>query len=244
MRASLFVTALALGASLLGSLPGQAASFGQPFLVAEDGTSGFILDFFQAGQPSGVNEIDVQGTISDAFGAPGLVGQTLEFSSSAFSDVATLSINGVPIDVFDFTPGGSFPFNPIQFGTPGVITFDLFALPPVDEFFLDTPGPGETTYTFNAPYDVFGPVVGEPAQTLQLNVFFDGELPVQVFQIFDDMGNVVDQLGYFDGPLDVTKITLGTEGGESVPAPIPEPATGLLLLVGSVGLATTRRRHR
>jgi len=211
------------------------AVVGQPFLIADGDTAGSILDFFDIFGPSGVKELSLSGEVTDSVGAPGTIGMDLEFQSSVFGG-STLSLDGSSILVEDLTPGGSFDFDPFQ-GTPGEFTFNMLAMLPVDEFLDDVPNPGDLTFTYDAPWDIFGPYTSDfPELILVMTVFYDGDFPTK---IYNDPG--FGDIEYVEGAFDVTRITLGLDGGAPLPQ-VPVPASGLLLL-GAIGALGARRRR-
>ncbi|MEM6939288.1 MAG: VPLPA-CTERM sorting domain-containing protein [Pseudomonadota bacterium] len=233
------VIGLASGAS--------AMTVGQPFLIAEDNLSGSTLDFFDGFGPTGVNVIDVTGTITSTFGAPGLIGETLAFRSNlaAFTDEAELTVGGTVLSGLEVLEGGSpaYDFDPFRPG-PGDLNIELFVEPP----FIDSVNGSDPTkfdFTYTGAYSDFPPSIGVdfPGIELLLSIYLDGPLPMQTFDVIDSNTNMVtSSFDYIEGPLSISRITLGLIGGEPLPK-IPLPAGMPLLLLGLCALGLARRRR-
>ena len=244
-RASFVAVAVAVG---LSAAPASSATVGQPFLVADGpDASGSILDFFDdfTGGPSGVKQVTLAGTITQAFGAPSLAGQPLAFSTdqSPGGASASLTVGSTTIDGFQIfsNSAGSYDYDPFEPG-PGDLNFSFFITPPFTEV-----GPFEDpTFVYGGAFSEYPSRNAEfPEFEVMLSAYLDGPLPTEVFEVIDpDTGAVLDSFEYIEGTLPVSRITLGVVGGEPVPdAVIPLPA-GLPLLAGALGLLALVRLRR
>lgn len=240
-------TAAFFATGLATTLP--AMTVGQPFLTAENDLTGSLLDYFDAGMPSGVKQINVSGTITEEIGAPGLVGKKLAFRSnlSDFTNAAEFTLGSTIIDgfgIFDGSVGTSYDYEPFQSG-PGDLNLTFFVFPPI---LSDTPNaddPGLFDFVYGGDFSEFPDKIGTafPEIQLMMSIYLDGPLPTRTFEEFDPITNeLVDSFDFIEGDLAISRITLGLVGGDPI-APIPLPA-GLPLLLGGLGLLTFLRRRQ
>lgn len=241
------VTAALLATGLATSLP--AMTVGQPFLTAENDLTGSLLDYFDAGMPSGVLQINVSGTITEEIGAPGLVGKKLAFRSNLadFTNAAEFTLGSTVIDgfdIFDGSVGTAYDYEPFQSG-PGDLNLSFFIFPPI---LSDTPNADDPTlfdFVYGGDFSVFPDKVGAafPEIQLMMSIYLDGPLPTRTFEEFDpDTNELIESFDFIEGELPISRITLGLVGGAPI-APIPLPA-GFPLLVGGLGMLILLRRRQ
>lgn len=226
-----------------------ASTVGQPFLVIEDDLNGSILDFFFGGIPSGLQEVSVSGTVTEAIGAPALVGEAFSFSSSLNfgAEVSLGGTTGVFAEDFSEATGFTYLYDPFRQTGPGDINLALGLAPPSTVAY--DPISDTFTETYLNEFAAFGPRTfgasdpGAGFLPVVMSVFLDAPLPQQLFEELDGAGNVISITPYIDGPLSISRITLGTVGGPAVPVPeVPLPASGLLILAAIGGLAAAGRK--
>jgi len=219
---------------------------GTPTFTTNIGTISY-LNNFQFGAPSDIITLSFSGTIASSIGAPGLVGQSIsysvtysEFSGDAFD--GSFVIGGTDVYAFPSDANG------------------VVISPPVDTF--SDIGGGQFTFTFDPPYDGFGPRTADfPEIELATMLNYDGPVPTREYFLFCENGGVdcavspdgsPDGLGllnpiltenysYTEGSVQGS-ITFSTVGGPPV-STVPLPAGGLLLLsaLGAVGVARRKR---
>lgn len=251
------------GAALAIAPEAGAAIVGQPFFeVSADAggaPSGSILDFFtDFGEPSGLNQVSLTGTITSAFGAVGAVGKALAFSTSVGpgSITGALTLGATVLDGAAVFPAfaGAYDFDPFQ-GGDGDLNFAFSVFPPFDIVY-DAPGDLLGTIVYGGDFSDFpdreeAPGVF-PELDLVLSVYLDGPLPLKLFEYPDDAPPELEDFPYVEGPLPISRITLGLEGGEPltdpmppipVPPALPLLAGGLLLLGLSGRLARLSERR-
>ena len=235
--------------AVLVAPPAAAAPVGPPHLVANGGdVSGSLLDYFsEFGGPSGVKEIDVPGTITKTFGAPSLVGETLSFRSSQppLASSARLTVGETTLENDEVEDGlGDYDYDPFVDGL-GDLNVNIFVLPPIVGDGVNADDPTLPDFLYGGAFAEFGPRTAEyPDLELLLSIFVDGPLPTKLFEKRDpDTDELLYSEEYIEGPLPISRLTLGLVGGEPlpVPAPIPLPG-GLPLLAGGLGLLALRRR--
>ncbi|MEM9344842.1 MAG: hypothetical protein AAGA87_17515 [Pseudomonadota bacterium] len=234
-------------AAALAALAPAAHSAGQPFLVMEDDLNGSLLNFFFGGLPSDIYELNVSGTVTNAIGAPSLDGAAFAFETSVGpGDLTATMILGSdslgPSDIFAST-STVYSFNPFSAAfTPGNIEIPFFVIPPDTTGTPNAADPSLFDFSYGGAFSEYPNRTGEfPEFELVMNIFYDGDLPTKVF---DDP--VLGPFDYIEGNLNVTRITLGTVGGDPLPPTtvVPVPAT-LPLALGALGLlAAIRRRDR
>lgn len=232
-----------LAACLAATAPAAFAA-GQPFLVMEDDLDGSLLNFFIGGLPSDIIELSVEGTVTEAIGAPSLDGAAFTFDTTTFpGDVeATMTLAG------DTISGGSifaststlYSFNPFSAAfTPGNIEIPFFIIPPSLNATQNASDPSLSDFTYLGAFsDYPGKTAEFPEFEVVMNIFYDGDIPMKSF---DDP--VFGPSPYIEGDLNVTKITLGTVGGDPL-AVIPLPATLPLALGALATLGALRRRSK
>ncbi|MFV0244782.1 MAG: hypothetical protein ACK5IB_07165 [Qingshengfaniella sp.] len=104
------------------------------------------------------------------------------------------------------------------------------------------PAAGQSTVSFNTPFNFFQTEVIDSAdifdaivKTMPITIFFDGPLPTRYFT---DPSDPFSGYDYIEGPVNATRIVLGTlPPAIPVPAALPMLAGGLALL----GLFSRRR---
>ncbi|GFE48270.1 hypothetical protein So717_00230 [Roseobacter cerasinus] len=240
---------LILGALLAAPIAATAAP--QPFLEAEQDLSGSLLNFFLGGIPSTLTEITLSSTVSAATNAPGTVGKTLAFKTDTVeiggqlfrqAELTLGSTTLLSADILSNDPLGDF--DPFTAG-PGDLNFPMFIVPP----FTDTPNAADPTlfdFTYGGDFDIYPDRIGVDAPEFEvlLSVYLAGPLPVRTFHQIDPSTNqVIDSFDFFEGPLSISRITLGPVGGLPDIAPIPLPA-GLPLMLAAFGCLALLGRRR
>lgn len=233
--------------------PAMAAPAGQPFLVLEADLAGSALDFFWGSMPSGNVETNLSGRITQSFGWPGAVGQTLSFSvdGSGPSEALSLQIGteSSPGDFFlwlgNVWPGPGVP-SPNFLGSgpgPGDVNFSMIVSPNYIETDL---GSGLYSYDYTGIFAPFsGRVATLPDFELLLSVYLDGPLPTKTFEYSESEDGPILSIDYVEGPLSISKMTLGLVGGTPVPpAVVPLPAALPLLGAALGGMLLLRRPKR
>lgn len=229
--------ALSTGLAVAAASSGSAATIGQPLFIAEAGASGFVLDFFQGGFPSGLKEVNATATITQQFGAVGFIGGAIRYSMDLGGN-GTLSVGALDLDIITFTAGFAGAFGD-DFADTGLITTTFLVEFPVISTSSE-PGSGRDIFLLNL--DPFGTGLeierfDEPYVEIGVNIFYDGPLPVKLFN--DGAGTLAN---YIEGSFTPTRIEVGLVGGPPV-ATVPLPAGGLLLLTGLLGFAGLRRQR-
>lgn len=227
----------------------MASTAGQPFLIADDDLNGSVLNYFDVFGPTGVRVLNLSGTITEAIGAPGLVGEGIAFDSGLadFTNEASFTLGTTVSSGFDISNTG-----------PGLYDYDGFVPGPGDlnltflvfPTFTDQPNASDPTlydFFYTGDYEDFPDKIGAdfPEIELMMSVYLDGPLPMKTYEETDPVtGNVTFTFDYVEGPLSVERITVGLVGGEPVPSvpPIPLPA-GFPLLIGGLGLLVMVRKR-
>ena len=208
------------------------AGFGQPLLIIDGpGTSGSLLNFFDFGLPSDLEDLSLSGTVSQAIGAPSLVGADFSFSSSEVLDNGELTLGSTTLTEAGFTLiRGPGLFDPFQ-GGPGDLNISALIMPPFFE-------PVFGTFDYQGDFDEYPTRTAPlPEFEILISVYLAGPLPTETFN-----DPIFGTFEYFAGTLDIDRIEILTAGGAPLPA-VPLPATGLLLLagLGALGLRARRR---
>jgi len=160
-----------------------------------------------------------------------------------------MTLNGEDMAPFDLFVGPPFTYllDPFAIGGPGDLNFLLGIFPPETRVY--DPVTDTVTRTYLGDFSGFGPrtfdaTTGDSFIEVLLSVYLDAPLPMQVFTETDpDTGAIISSTPYFDGPLSISRITLGTVDGPAVPVPaVPLPASGLLILAGLGALGALRRQ--
>ncbi len=201
--------------------------FGQPFLVIDGpDASGSILNFFFGSAPSEAEDLTLSGTITQAIGAPSLVGTSFSLFTSEAMDSGAFTLGATVVDEFSLFSGSGF-FDPFQAG-PGDLNTSVFIGPPFIE-------PVFGTFEYLADFAEFPDRTALfPEFEVFIAIFLDGPLPTRVFDD-PDFGS----FSYVEGALPIQRIEISTAGGAPLPPmpPIPLPAAGWMLLGGLAGLA-------
>ncbi len=230
----------------------DAATLGLPIFTTTP-SSVFVTNQFGGNVPTPSYTLNLNSTIATADGAPELVGQTIAFSwffNGGFDDgtvTPSLVIGGISVladpldqadrvlispsiasDVFDpVTNLSTFQYSGIFAGFgPRVAAFPDIIL----QFALNAPIPTKEGYFYCDPNDPSDCQFSNTPGLTEIN-----GSPVVVGQSF---------LGYPEGTITNAVITFSTVDGRAV-APVPLPASGLLLM-GAAGLlaAASRRNTR
>ncbi len=233
------VSAIAVG-SILTAPIAWADTVGAPFLTIEGpGLSGSMLDFFDGFGPSGIKEVDLAGTVTEAVGAPSTIGAAFSFSTMVGGSRITgsMTLGGTTLDSSHLYTGGGggYDFDPFAPG-PGDLNFKLVLLPPFVE-------PVFGTFDFVDAFDDW-PTRTSPTPEIEvmLSVYLDGPLPTRIHEERDPVtGEVLSTTGYFEGALPIERITLGTIGGDPI-APVPLPAGFPLMVIGLAALRMVKQR--
>lgn len=223
-----------------------ASTLGAPAFTITDASISY-LNNFELGFPGDTVDIGIIGTITSSVGAPGFVGKAVSFKLRYYESVdrsedVSMFIDGVNVGFFGWR-SNSFSITP----------------PILDA--IDN-GDGTSTYTYADIYAPFGPKVSDvPEVNLAFVISnFVGER-TQIFSIFCEEASPVDcevsntedgsDTGLTNPILDfsttytegrgIGDVTFFTVGGPPI-APVPLPASGLLLVAGLGGLALMRRR--
>lgn len=224
------IVATALTLCPIAALAAPAAGFGQPFLVIDaDDAAGSILNFFGPFGPSDREDLSLSGTITTAIGAPSLVGAAFDFDSSENNEDFTLTLGSTSATEF------FIDLDPFQAG-PGDLNISLAIIPPFNEVDL---GGGDYRFDYLGDFAEFpSQMNGTPEFEVKIAVFLDAALPTKFFD--DGFGGVT----YVEGPLGIDRIEFATAGGAPLPAAVPLPASGLLILAGLGGLTSLRKRRK
>lgn len=246
---------MAVAGTLAGTLAGtgaEASPVGTPLFTTAPATIFITNEFGTDLFPTDSFSVSVTTTIGSADGAPNLVGETLVFhyfidNGFAVSPTASLVIDGVET-----------MFDPLLFD--GQFLFG----PPVDTAVFD-PGTGNDIFTYDAPFDDFGPrtdifpeilfefLINDPLPTRTGfeyvtaggDIIFDNTPGITSFGSSPDDAVVSStEITYTEGTISGGTITFFTVGGPP-PATVPLPA-GLWLMLGGLGTAglLARRRSR
>lgn len=243
---NLFIAALFASAA---AAPGHAATVGMPFLVIDQDLSGNILDHFDGAFPSSVIETSLRGRISQSYGWPAAVGQVVQLNTYAYAEMQlSIGANTSPGDFFVTEGngwGGDFPDGPYFIGSgpgPGDLNYSLTVIPNYTETEL---GGGLYEFSYDGIFSAFSGRVAEfPDFELVMSVYLDGPLPTKTFSYQESEDGPILSFDYVEGPLNISRITLGLVGGEPVPsAVVPLPAALPLLLGALGGMALIRRRR-
>lgn len=229
---------IAAGFACASATAGSSATIGQPLFIAEDDGRGSILDFFQMLFPSGLKEVTASATVTQQFGSTGFLGSTIDYSMDINGN-GTLSLGTFDFDIFTWTAGFAGAFGE-DFADTGLISTTFLVEFPVVNFTTD-PVSGDDIYTLDL--DPFGTgllidTLDTPEVEIGVNIFYDGALPTK---LFDDGFGILAE--YIEGPFTPSRIEVGLVGGVPV-APVPLPATGLLLLMGLGGMGVVRRQRK
>lgn len=214
----------------------------QPFLTIDgDGARGGILNYFQFGAPSDVYETTLSGTVTDEIGAPSLVGAGFSLSVSPIDpSINTLMLGASTLTDFNVFESTDQFYDPFLNPGPGDLNLNLS----IEPDFIETPLPGGgTEFVYQGGFSEFPPKnsagASDPRFDIQIAIFLNSPVPIKTFFEEDGMGNMIPVGEYYEGPLDIDRITISTIGGEPIPT-VPLPA-GLPLLAGALGMLWLRR---
>ena len=223
--------AFTLSVALTAPAASQAAT---SFLEIDPSTAtNSILNFFQSGEPSDLGELTLGGTITEAAGAPSLLGQDFRFEFPLL-DTTTLQLGGYAFDAYagDFFDLNALSGSTIELATQ--VTFD-----PVG--FVDLPG-GLYEFTLPEPFDAISSIVGtDPVLDIVITAYLTGPFPTKEFQPFPDEAPEV-LYTYIEGALPLDRITLDVVGYTPPMTAVPLPAGAPLLLLAVGALALRRKR--
>lgn len=225
------ITAIAFAFAPLGASAAVLGGFGQPILVLDgDDASGSILNFFDFGLPSDLEDLSLSGTITKTFGAPSLVDTNFAFESSEAMARGAFTLGNTTLREEDTNLFMGFGnYDPFQSG-PGDLNISVFVLPPLVQ-------PNALEFDYIDEFDEFPNRINVvPEFELLISVFLDGPLPMKVLN--DPLFGPIE---YIEGPLAIDRIEIATAGGAPL-APVPLPATGFLLFAGLLVTHKLRRR--
>lgn len=221
----------------------SAATLGAPTFTTEEVTVRF-LNNFEGGLPGPLTTVSFNGTIASSVGLPELVGDSISFSETGGLDITdqSLRINGNELVYLLIDEGQALISPPLASDTDN--------------------GDGTFTFEFAGDFAGYGPRISDfPDILLGYRLALNGPVPEKMLFLFCDdftcaTTDVNDPVGlglvdpvldtgfsYLEGAVQGTVTFFTIDGDPLPPAPVPLPASGLLILAGLGGLAAARRKR-